>query len=216
VTCSEPNPAAAYDYNAVLTAHCDFSGLAVDAYIATVTVTGGYYAGADEDIVVVYDPSLGFTTGGGWFYWPGTTERTTFGFNMKHNKKGTNLKGSLILIRHAPDGSRYRLKSNSLGALTLDEAADAGTGDTYGWAFFSGKTTYLAPGMKGAEGNFEFSIYVEDRTEPGAGMDRFWMEVLNKDDQVVMDLSMPQNAPDNTVTINGGNIVVPHVRGSGK
>jgi len=28
-----------------------------------------HYAGGGEDVLLVYDPSLGFATGDGWFYW---------------------------------------------------------------------------------------------------------------------------------------------------
>ena len=44
-----------------------------------VTVDGGYYTGLSEDVLVIYDPSLGFTTGGGTFLWPETGEKTNFG-----------------------------------------------------------------------------------------------------------------------------------------
>ena len=67
----------------------------------------------------VYDPSLGFTTGGGWFHWPESGERTNFGYTMKYNKKGTNVMGSLLLIRHMPDGSIFRVKSNAIEGLAL-------------------------------------------------------------------------------------------------
>ena len=42
-------------------------------------------------MLVVYDPSLGFTTGGGWFIWPdGSGDKTNFGYTMKYNKKATD------------------------------------------------------------------------------------------------------------------------------
>jgi hypothetical protein len=44
----------------------------VNTYTVEVTVGGGYYTGGNEGVLVVYDPSPGFPTGGGWFYWPGT------------------------------------------------------------------------------------------------------------------------------------------------
>jgi hypothetical protein len=224
ITCSPIGAVPPNDYSAFLTVECPFSGIPVDVYQVTATVVGGYYTGTGEDVFVVYDTSLGFTTGGGWFYWPGSEDltngypgdKTNFGYTMKYKNKGLKPKGNLLLIRHMPDGTIHRIKSNALDWLTLGEATDPGTGETYGWASFSGKTTYLAPGMLEPEGNYTFTVYVEDRGEPGAGIDRFWIEVLNKDDQVIMDLSMPPDAPDNTVTISGGNIAVPHVQGSKK
>jgi hypothetical protein len=125
------------DYSAELTVECDLNGIPVNTYVVAATVAGGYYSGYGEDVLVVYDPSLGFTTGGGWFYWPGTGDRTNFGYTMKYNKKGSKVQGSLLLIRHLADGSIYRVKSNAVDGLAL------GDGGAYRWATFGGKSTYL-------------------------------------------------------------------------
>jgi hypothetical protein len=156
-----------------------FNELEVNAY--TVQVAGGYYAGYGEDVLVVHDPSLGFTTGGGWFTWPDTEneatgyrgDKTNVGFTMKYNNKATNIQGSLLLIRHLADDTIYRVKSNALYGLALGEGKKA----PMGWAPFSGKSTYQEPGWPRPEGNHEFLAYVEDRNEPGNGTDRFWIEV---------------------------------------
>jgi hypothetical protein len=162
----------------------------------------------------VFDPSLGFTTGGGWFYWPGTDDKTNFGFTMQYNKKATNVKGNLLVIRHLEDGSIYRLKSNSLYGLAIGEDPNI----PRGWASFVGKATYLEPGWPEPEGNHEFRIYVEDNDNPGSGVDRFWLQVLDKDDNVIAAMSMDTTAVDKAVEIGGGSIVVPHTpaRGGGK
>jgi VCBS repeat-containing protein len=193
-------------YEAVKTVTCRFDDVPVNTYTAEVTVGGDYYAGGSEDVLVVYDPSLGFTTGGGWFYWPGTDHRTNFGYTMKYNKKGQKVQGSLLLISHLPDGAKYRVKSNALDGLALGE----NNGATCGWATFSGKSTYLEPGMPEPEGNHEFMTYVEDCNEPGTGADRFWIEVHDKDGAVIDALSMPRDAYDYAEDLMGGNIVVPH------
>ncbi|MCJ7736592.1 MAG: PKD domain-containing protein, partial [Anaerolineae bacterium] len=182
-------------------------GVPVNAYTVQVTVGGGYYVGTGEDVLVVYDPSLGFTTGGGWFYWPDTAiaetgypgDRTTFGFTMKYNKKATNIQGNLLLIRHMADGTIYRVKSNALYGLALGEVKTI----PMGWASFSGKSTYLEPGWTDPKGNYEFVVYVEDRNEPGTGVDRFWIEVLG-------GLALPRDAVTYTVILERGNLVVPH------
>ena len=124
---------------------------------------------------------------------------------MKYNKKGTNLQGSLLLIRHTQDGI-YRLKSNALNGLALGQPADG----SFGWASFSGKATYLEPGWEEALGNHEFIVYVEDHDEPGSGADRFWIEVAR--DGLPQELSLAREATDNdhSVLLSGGNIVVPH------
>jgi VCBS repeat-containing protein len=215
-------------YDAVLTVECGFDAVPVNTYSVEVTVLGGYYTGSGEDVLTVYDPSLGFTTGGGWFYWPddGTPEgcpagaRTNFGYTMKYNKKGARVRGSLLLICHLEDGTKYRIKSNALEGLALGESDD---GESFGWASFSGKATYLAPelafwnlalGEYEAQGNYEFTVYVEDHNEPGNGIDRFWIETRDKDNVVVTALSMPEPVLDNATSIESGNIFVPHGGGN--
>jgi hypothetical protein len=123
---------------------------------------------------------------------------------MSYNKKATNVKGNLVLIRHLRDDTIYRVKSNALYGLALGE------GDGFGWASFSGKATYQDPSMIEPEGNHEFIIYVEDWNEPGSGIDRVWLEVHDKDGIVIDKMSMPRSAGEHTVPIGGGNIVVPH------
>jgi cysteine-rich repeat protein len=198
-------------YNAELPVTCSFNNVPVNTYSANVTVNySGYYSGSNEDVLVVFDPSLGFTTGGGWFYWPGTDDpgngypgdRTNFGYTMKYNKKATKVQGSLLLISHLPDGTKYRVKSNALYGLALGETMK--NGETCGWASFSGKS------RPEPEGNHEFMTYVEDCNNPGLGMDSFWIEVHDKDGNIIDALSMPREAYDNTEYLRGGNIVVPH------
>jgi YD repeat-containing protein len=192
-------------YDAVLPATCTFDGVPVNTYAAVVSISGDYYVGGSQEVLTVYDPSLGFATGGGWFYWPGEGDKTNFGFTMIYGKKGENVKGSLLLIRHLADGTIYRVKSNALYGLSLGE----GTEGQFGWASFSGKCTYLEPGWPEPEGNYEFIAYVEDRNEPGTGVDRFWLKI-DKQGSTIGEMSMPQPASENTVNLNGGNIVVPH------
>ncbi len=203
--------AAADDHASVLEVSCDFENIPVNTYHVQAKVVGDYYtSGTAEDVLVVYDPSLGFTTGGGWFYWPGTEDKTNFGYNMKYNKKATNIQGSFLMIRHLDDGSIYRVKSNALYGLSLGESTDP----ALGWASFSGKATYLEPGWPEPIGNHTFVVYVEDHNEPGAGYDQLWFEVQDKDNAVIEALSMDRPAVENTVTLDRGNIVVPHNRAS--
>ena len=228
-SCTPPDSEVEPGYDAVLSVTCSFSDVPVNTYTVQVTVNGGYYTGGGEDVLVVYDPSLGFATGGGWFYWPDMDDpdtgypgdKTNFGFTMKYNKKGTNMQGSLLLIRHVPDemisdgticdgglvyNTIYRVKSNALYWLTLGDTG------TYGWASFSGKATYLDPCMPEPKGSYEFIVYVEDRNEPGKGIDRFWIQIKDQYGVVIGEMSMPPGAtlPENNEDLQGGNIVVPH------
>jgi hypothetical protein len=189
-------------YDAVLPVTCTFDDVPVNTFTVEATVDGGFYDGYNEDVLVVYDPSLGFTTGGGWFYWPGTDDKTNFGYTMKY-KKTSKVSGNFLLIRHMDDGSIYRVKSNALYGLAIGEA------DGFGWASFSGKATYMEPGWAEPIGNHDFVVYVEDHGQPGDG-DRVWLEMHDKGRDVIDSLSMLRGAPDNAVPISGGNIVVPH------
>ena len=216
-TCTPDNDPSAFVYSGELTVTCAFDNVGVNTYtVEAVLVANGagelFYTGSNEDVLVVFDPSLGFTTGGGWFHWPGSEDpsieypgdRTSWGYTMKYNKKRTRIQGSLLLIRHLPDGSKYRIKSNALFGLAI------GDEDGYGWASFAGKCTYKDPSMVEPVGNHQFVTYVEDHGEPGAGVDRFWLQVFDKDDDLIADLSMDETAVSNAETIVGGNIVVPH------
>ncbi|MCK4412024.1 MAG: VWA domain-containing protein [Candidatus Eisenbacteria sp.] len=211
------DPESPFDYG-VRTLECSFDNVPVNTYSVVVEIDqSGFYAGDGEDVLVVADPSLGFVTGGGHFYWPGTEDpdtgypgdRTNCGFNVKYKgRTGNNAKGALLMIRHLIDETRYRLKSNAMNGLAIGESQD---GDlTFGWASFVGKATYKEPGWEEPIGNYEFTAYIEDRGEPGAGSDRFWIQVLDRDDEVVPDLSFAEPATVNAVTITGGNIAVPH------
>jgi hypothetical protein len=193
-------------YAGELSLTCHFSGVPVNTYSVDVTVSGDYYTGAGDDVFTVYDPSLGFTTGGGWFYWPGTDDKTNFGYTMKYGKNGRNVKGSLLIIRHLDDGTKYRFKSNALEGLAVGQ----NIGPDFGWASFSGKGTYLEPGWPDPIGNHTFTMYVEDYGEPGAGNDRLWFESRDRNGLVLPDFSMPAPATTNAETIDGGNLVVPH------
>jgi hypothetical protein len=213
-TCTRVISGAGYD--AILHITCGFINVPANTYTLQVEVIGNYYEGYAEDVLVIYDPSLGFATGGGWFYWPGTEDpeidylgdKTNFGFTMKYSKKGANLQGSLLLISHLPDGTIYRLKSNALYGLSIGKLYE--NGELFGWASFSGKATSIEPGWLVPVGNYEFIVYVEDRDEPGLGTDRFWVEVYDKDGNLVGSMSMASPATNNREELKGGNIVVPH------
>jgi hypothetical protein len=204
-------------YDARLTVTSVFKAVPVNTYTVAVTIDGEYYSGTGEDVVTVYDPSLGYTSGGGSFVWPGTADSdadyegdvTTFGYTMEYGKNGKNVRGSLLIIRRLPDGSIYRIKGNAIAGLSLGEEAG------FGWASFSGKANYLAPGSED-EGNHEFVIYVEDHGDPGAGKDRIWIQVLDKEDVVIPAMSMSVPAVDRAVSIREGDIFAPRAGSPGK
>ena len=201
------------DYDARLTLICSFGEVPINTYAVGVTVDGAYYGGFDEDVVTIYDPSQGYTTGGATFIWPGSEDAdsegdtTSVGFTIEYNNKGKNVKGQLILIRRLEDGSIHRIKSSALTGLAVGEK------DDFTWASFSGKATYERPNGE-IEGNHTFVAYVEDDEKSSDGAltaDRFWVELRDKDGLVVLKLSMDKPTLNNAVTIDEamGNISVP-------
>jgi len=169
-----------------LTATCSFFGLPVDVYDVSITIGGTFYQGAGETVLVVYDPSLGFVTGGGKLTHNGV--RANFGFNTKYLKNG-RIQGSLLYIEHAAAG-RIVLKSNAMQSLVV-------VGNS---AVIIGKAT-----LNGV-GNYEFRATVVDNGEPGTA-DRFGLQIRDRNGALVTSLTF---AP---VVIDGGNIVVPHTPG---
>ena len=74
-----------------------------------------------------------------------------------------------------------------------------------GWSIFYKEPDWLDP-----VGSHQFVTYVEDRNEPGRGVDQVWFEVMDKDNNVIAVMSMTDPANENTEPIMGGNLVVPH------
>ena len=208
-------------YRAELSVTCTFDDVPVNTYRAEAVVDGAaattrFYSGFGEEMLVVYYNSSGFTTGGGWFYWPETADKTNFSYTMEYDKKGNKVKGSLLLIRHSTPGTygnNYRIKSNALFGLSLRTGENLGE---FGWASFSGKCTYREPDVQGTAADYQFVVYVEDHGVPGAGTDRFWLEVRDAHGDLVMDLRISSPTVDSAEVLEQGNIVVSHETQKGK
>jgi hypothetical protein len=186
VICAPVGDPVAFDYNGELMVECAFNGVQVNTYSIEASLVAGpgglFYTGFADDVITIFDPSLGFTTGGGHFIWQGENgERTNFGSSVKYGQNG-NPKGSLLAIRHLTDDTIYRIKSNALDGLAIGE------GQGFGWASFFGKCTYQDPTMVEPLGNYTFVAYVEDHGTPGSGVDRFWLQVYDRDGMVIDEL----------------------------
>jgi hypothetical protein len=160
-----------------------FANVPVNVYDVTFTVTGNYYTGSASSVVAVYDPSLGFTTGGGHVVDPNTGNVADFGFNVKYQKKG-GAQGQLLYIEHTANGDVV-VKSNAMGSLSIV------TGPPM-TAIFLGKATVAGVG------NQSFQCTVEDNGEPG-NKDRFALKITGN-----ATYTFP------LTTIAGGNIPGPH------
>ncbi|WP_372949689.1 T9SS type A sorting domain-containing protein, partial [Mariniphaga sp.] len=96
----------------------------------------GYYTNnancSDATIINIYKPEGDFITGGGFIieensygiYSANGGRKTNFGFNVKFNKKGTNLSGKMTIIvrRLESDGivHIYRFKTNATESLGIN------------------------------------------------------------------------------------------------
>jgi len=196
------------------TASCSIGNVPMDTYEIDATINGDYFTGSGVGSIVVFDPALGFITGGGWY----STDqgRLNFGFNAKYLKSG-QIQGSLLTILHGIDGN-YMLKSNAMGTLTVTKDASG----TFWSAVLKGKATYQVPVSQPLLwcgdrkcGGYTWTMYVEDQKEPGSGFDKFWLEVKDPNNAVVQKLSLsgtPSPAA-NAKVIDHGNIQVPQPQG---
>jgi predicted RNA-binding protein with TRAM domain len=180
------------------------AAIAVNVYEVHATVTGAFYTGEYSDEFAVFDPSLGFVTGGGTVSIDG--DRVRFGLTTKYKKNGDGAKGNLMVVRHHADGTTSSFTSNALSAIAIGEDASV----PMGWAAVTGKSTYTTwdPAAHGyvTVGNQSFTVYVEDRDNPGNGNDRVWVGGPAK-----LSLSgTPATARINAATITAGSITVPH------
>jgi len=166
-----------------ITARCTFTNVPVNVYDVTITIGGNYYSGSAETVVTVFDPSLGFVSGGGMIIRNGVI--ANFGFNVKY-KKNSSPQGQVIYIEHRATGD-ITVKGNVMLSLVI-------VGNT---AVFNGK------GPVNGVGNYSFRVRAIDNGEPGT-TDQFGLELTNPSGVIVSDMTF---AP---MVIAGGNIQVPH------
>jgi len=195
VTCSSVGSGTGYDRVRTFTCITPTS-LAADTYEATATA-GGYYTGEDAIVVQITDPSAGFATGGGWYWFGG--DRVNFGFMAKAtvvNSKKVNYQGALLVIRHRPDGTVIKVKSNVFEGYSVQ-----GTEVT-----FSGKANYSTNGV--TDGNYAFTGYGNDLGTSGGGVDKFGLYYTRPGNLVATSATI-LGLPASAVTLEGGNIQTP-------
>lgn len=165
------------------------SGLPPNVYTVDIRMDpdNDYYEAepADTAVLVVYDPSAGFTTGGGWVMDGGA--KGNFGFGVKYVGRGANIRGQAVYVYRSGDMAG-RIKSNAMDWLVIN-------GNT---AVFRGKAT-------GSDvGNYTFEITVEDNGEPGSA-DTFAIKIWRPDRTLLHELP--------ATTLGGGNLIVPQPKG---
>lgn len=148
-----------------------------------------------EVLVVVYDPSAGFVTGGGWINSPagayvanpGLTGKANFGFVSKY-AKGANV----------PTGeTEFQFQ---LGNLNFHSTVDD-------WLVVAGtKAQYKGSGTINGTGNYGFLLTATDGTP-----DKFRIKIVNKTTSLVVYDNAPGSDDIDTsvqTALGGGSIVI--------
>ena len=174
---------------------------ATGVYTVKLTVTDG--GGADTEqfqYVVVYDPSAGFVTGGGWINSPAgayaadpsMTGKATFGFVSKYQKGATVPTGQTQFQFHAGD-------------LNFHSTA-------YQWLVISGaKAQYKGAGTINGGGDYGFILTATDgQASGGGGVDQFRIRIWDKATGTVVYDNQRGDADDAAASdaIEGGSIVI--------
>ncbi|HEV2068176.1 MAG TPA: hypothetical protein VGR26_00110 [Acidimicrobiales bacterium] len=185
--------------------HCNRSRSFSAAGVYTISITvddrqGG--VSTDTVTVVVYDPSAGFVTGGGWIPSPAgayqadpsLSGKANFGFVSKYKKGAT-----------VPTGqTEFHFQAGNFRFFS----------DTYQWLVVSGpKGQYKGTGSVNGESGYSFLLTLTDgHVSGGGGVDKFRIKITNTaTGAVVYDNQM--SAPDdmdkaNPQALGGGSIVI--------
>jgi PKD repeat protein len=164
-------------------------------YIVKLTVTDDDSGAgtATYQYLVVYDPTGGFVTGGGWFTDPASGSKAHFGFNPKYKKDSTLPKGE---TEFKLDGLKFK-------------------STTHEWLVIIGaKAQFKGSGTISGTGDYGFLVTITDgQVTGGGGLDKIRIKIWDKaTGQVIYD-NQPGAADndDPTTKIGGGSIQV-HAR----
>jgi hypothetical protein len=204
----------------------DLGTLQSNTYSVFAVVTGGYFrnnpACFGNTLITIYKPGTEFIAGGGYLMLEkpsGTIQadipsKNNFGFNVKYNKKGTNLQGNINTIVRKTilntatgeyELNEYQVKGNALSSLTVGTTVDDVTP-----AVFSGKanlqdvTDPLNP--VSLDGNFVMKVTMTDKGEPGSS-DMISITVFDKSGGIWFTSRWENNKTVEQV-LAGGNLVV--------
>lgn len=169
-----------------------------------VTVTASNDCGDTDtevhEFVVVYDPSGGFATGGGWIHSPAGAYaadltligKANFGFVSKY-EKGANV----------PTGNtEFQFKTGDLNFKST----------SYDWLVVAGaKAKFKGSGTVNGAGDYAFQLTATDgHASGGGGTDRFRIRIWSKSGGGVIYDNQPgdPDTSDATTVLGGGSIVI--------
>ncbi|MFC1712143.1 PKD domain-containing protein [Candidatus Poribacteria bacterium] len=170
----------------------------------TVTDDYGDSGSSVFQYVVVYDPTGGFVTGGGWINSPpgayipdpSLTDRAHFGFFSKYGNGATIPTGQ----------TQFRFKAGDLKFKS----------DSYEWLVVAGhKAQYKGVGTINDEGDYGFKLFaIDEALTPSTDVDLFRIKIWDKvTDEDVYDNQLGADEDDDLTTeIGGGNI---NIQGGG-
>jgi hypothetical protein len=153
-------------------------------------IVDGYYtrnSSAEDEVVNVAKPLNDFITGGGYLILdqpagqilPKKGSRNNFGFNVKYNKSGTNLQGSINTIVRSDEGKVYQVKGNAMTSLSIMGA----TSTKPAQGIFNGKATIqdITDPLNAipVDGNASLQVTMTDLSSDGK-YDRVAITVWNK------------------------------------
>jgi probable HAF family extracellular repeat protein len=182
-----------------------YAGAGIYAIRVAVTDSSGLATQVSREIVV-YDPSAGFVTGGGWIQSPagaykenpGLTGRATFGFVSKYQRGATRPSGN----------TEFHFQAASLRFHS----------DNYDWLVVAGaRAQYKGTGTINGEGSYKFLLTaIDGDVQGGGGKDRFRIKIWYYDAEEEADVVVYDNQIDagaeGTLTegtvIGGGSIVI--------
>jgi hypothetical protein len=184
--------------------------LFADAGVYTVTLTitdkENGEASSAESMFVVYDPSAGFVTGGGWFISPenayiadlSLTGKANFGFVAKYKKGGTTLTGQ----------TEFQFKTANLNFHS----------DEYIWLVIAGaRAQYQGTGTINGSENYGFKLTaIDGQVSGGGGEDRIRLKIWDKDngDAIVYDSGLGVSDDETPSMVLGGGKIIIHSQGN--
>ncbi len=168
------------------------------------------------EFLVIYDPSGGFVTGGGWFnslpgnmpYNPTAYGKANFGFNAKYKTGKNNLNEVDGNTNFQFKEGDFHFKSSSHKAMSLVISGER-------------KATYKGSGTVNGSGSYDFMVTVIDGEAPGAGPNdydsfRIKVWVTGSPSTVVYDNEGGGENEDATTVLGGGSIVIHKPKGNSK